>query len=171
MVIGPCKVISTAGQNLFRTSNLIGSRWSEALLFQSWGSLLVLFGLGAMYCFLNQSCEPFLELPAHPISRQSWILDSRLWIPDSRYSIQGSLSWISTIPDPQTKVCQIPESGFPYMERMVLFSNFRRFVGNDVKGKQVANESRATCPSRSDHKKNVKTWRALVNYNPWTWLV
>ena len=34
------------GQNLFRTSNLIGSCWPEALLFQSWGSLLVLFGLG-----------------------------------------------------------------------------------------------------------------------------
>ena len=29
----------------------------------------------AIYCFLNQSREPFLELPAHPISRQSWILD------------------------------------------------------------------------------------------------
>ena len=34
------------GQNLFRTSNLIGYCWPEALLFQSWGSLLVLFGLG-----------------------------------------------------------------------------------------------------------------------------
>ena len=35
------------GQNLFRTSNLIGSCWPEALLFQSWGLL-------------------FLEFPAHP---------------------------------------------------------------------------------------------------------
>ena len=32
--------------NLFRTSNLIGSCWCEALLFKSWGSLLVFFGLG-----------------------------------------------------------------------------------------------------------------------------
>ena len=30
------------GQNLFRTSNLIGSCWPEALLLQSWCSLLVL---------------------------------------------------------------------------------------------------------------------------------
>ena len=156
MVIAPCKVISIAGQNLFRTSN-----WFDRFLL-AWSSIVSELAfivsyvwVRAMYCFLNQSCEPFLELPAHPISRQSWILDSRLWIPDSRYSIQGSLSWISTIPDPQTKVCQIPESGFPYMERMVLFINFKRFVANDVKGKQVANESRATCPSRSDHKKIV----------------
>ena len=39
------------GQNLFRTSNLIGSCWPEALLFQSWGSLLVLFGLGVSIVF------------------------------------------------------------------------------------------------------------------------
>ena len=38
-------------QNLFRTSNLIGSCWPEALLFQSWGSLLVLFGLGLSIVF------------------------------------------------------------------------------------------------------------------------
>ena len=156
MVIAPCKVISTAGQNPFRTSN-----WFDRFLLarssivSELAFIVSYVWVRAMYCFLNQSCEPFLELPAHPISRQSWILDSRLWIPDSRYSIQGSLSWISTIPDPQTKVCQIPESGFPYMERMVLFINFKRFVANDVKGKQVANESRATCPSRSDHKKIV----------------
>ena len=31
--------------NLFKTSNLIGSCWPEALLFQRWGSLLVLFVL------------------------------------------------------------------------------------------------------------------------------
>ena len=39
------------GQNLFRTSNLIGSCWPEALLFQSWGSLLVLFALGLSIVF------------------------------------------------------------------------------------------------------------------------
>ena len=39
------------GQNLFTTSNLIGSCWPEALLFQSWGSLLVLFGLGLSIVF------------------------------------------------------------------------------------------------------------------------
>ena len=60
-------VICAVGQNLFRTSNLIGSCWPEALLFQSWGSLLVFFLVRATYCFLNQSCEPLLELPAHPI--------------------------------------------------------------------------------------------------------
>ena len=61
--------VNTVSQNLFRTSNLIDSCWPKALLFQSWGSLLVLFALGlsiVIYCFLNQSCEPFLELPAHP---------------------------------------------------------------------------------------------------------
>ena len=41
----------SVGQNLFRTSNLIGSCWHEALLFQSWGSLLVLFGLGLSIVF------------------------------------------------------------------------------------------------------------------------
>ena len=40
------QVTISVGQNLFRTSNLIGSCWPEALLFQSWGSLLVLFWLG-----------------------------------------------------------------------------------------------------------------------------
>ena len=40
------------GQNLFRTSHdLIGSCWPDALLFQSWGSLLVLFGLGLSIVF------------------------------------------------------------------------------------------------------------------------
>ena len=39
------------GQNLFRTSNLTGSCWPEALLFQSWGSLSVLFGLGLSIAF------------------------------------------------------------------------------------------------------------------------
>ena len=39
------------GQNLFSTSNLIGSCWPEALLFQSWGSLLVLFALGLYVVF------------------------------------------------------------------------------------------------------------------------
>ena len=48
------------------------------------------------------------------------------------------------------------------MERMVLFSNFKRFVANDGKRKQVANES---SPPLSDHKKIEKTWRALVDYN------
>ena len=38
--------VEAVGQNLFRTSNLIGSCWPEALLFQIWGSLLVLFWLG-----------------------------------------------------------------------------------------------------------------------------
>ena len=41
----------SVGQNLFRTSNLIGPCWPEALLFQSWGSLLVLFGLGLSIVF------------------------------------------------------------------------------------------------------------------------
>jgi len=39
------------GQNLFRTTNLISSCWPEALLFQSLGSLLVLFGLGLSVVF------------------------------------------------------------------------------------------------------------------------
>ena len=39
------------GQNLLGTSNLIGSCWPKALLFQSWGSLLVLFGLGLSIVF------------------------------------------------------------------------------------------------------------------------
>ena len=38
-------LIFSVGQNLFRTFNLIGSCWPEALFFQIWGSLLVLFGL------------------------------------------------------------------------------------------------------------------------------
>ena len=44
---------TAGGQNLliFRTSNLIGSCWPEVLLFQSWGSLLVLFGLGLSIVF------------------------------------------------------------------------------------------------------------------------
>ena len=46
-----CQPKSTVGQNLFRTSNLTGSCWPEALLFQSWGSLLVLFGLGLSVVF------------------------------------------------------------------------------------------------------------------------
>ena len=44
-------VISSVGQNLVRTSNSIGSCWPEALLFQSWGSLLVLFGSGLSIVF------------------------------------------------------------------------------------------------------------------------
>ena len=39
------------GQNLFRSSNLIGSCWPEALLFQSWDLLLVLFGVGPSIVF------------------------------------------------------------------------------------------------------------------------
>ena len=39
------------GQNLFTTSNLIGSCWPEALLSQSWGSSLVLFALGLSIVF------------------------------------------------------------------------------------------------------------------------
>ena len=39
------------GQNLFATSNLISSCWPEALLFESWGSLLVLFGVGLSVVF------------------------------------------------------------------------------------------------------------------------
>ena len=60
--LGPCSeacvaggtfwcVYFAVGQNLFRTCNLIGSCWPEALLFQSWGSLLVLFGLGLSIVF------------------------------------------------------------------------------------------------------------------------
>ena len=44
-------VVQSVGQNLFRTSNLIGACWPEALLFQSWSSLLVLFGLGLSIVF------------------------------------------------------------------------------------------------------------------------
>ena len=44
-------VLRPVGQNLFRTSNSIGSCWPEALLFQSWGPLLVLFGLGLSIVF------------------------------------------------------------------------------------------------------------------------
>ena len=44
-------VKETVGQNLFRTSNLIGSCWPKALLFQRWGSLLVLFGVGLSIVF------------------------------------------------------------------------------------------------------------------------
>ena len=56
-----------ARNSLIRTSNLIVSCWPVPPLFQSWGSLLVLLGLGiSFFFFLNQSWEPFLELPAHP---------------------------------------------------------------------------------------------------------
>ena len=56
----------SVGQNLFRTSNLLGSCWPEAPLFQSWGSFFIfMVWVRAIYCFLNQSCESFLELPAH----------------------------------------------------------------------------------------------------------
>ena len=51
-VLLPCDT-TRVGQNLFRTSNLIGSCWPEALLFQSWGSLLVLFGP----LYYSQSCN------------------------------------------------------------------------------------------------------------------
>ena len=44
-------VSNSVGQNFFRTSNLIGPCWPKALLFQSWGSLLVLFGLGLSIVF------------------------------------------------------------------------------------------------------------------------
>ena len=46
-----CRVPVAVGQNLFRTSNLIGACWTEALLFQIWGSLLVLFELGLSIVF------------------------------------------------------------------------------------------------------------------------
>ena len=39
----PFSASIAVGQNLFRTANLIGLCWPEALLFQNWGSLLVLF--------------------------------------------------------------------------------------------------------------------------------
>ena len=45
------KAIYSVDQNLFRTFNLIGSCWPEALLFQSWCSLLVLFRLGPSIAF------------------------------------------------------------------------------------------------------------------------
>ena len=66
--------VISVGQNLSRTSNLIGSCWPEALLFQSWGSLLVLFGLGLSIVFLNQSCEPCLELPAQPLYSHQYLM-------------------------------------------------------------------------------------------------
>ena len=49
--LGTVPQINSVGQNLFRTSNLIGSCWPKAVLFQSWGSLLVLFGLGLSIVF------------------------------------------------------------------------------------------------------------------------
>ena len=47
------QVTISVGQNLFRTSNLIGSCWPKlrALLFQSWGSFVVLFGIGLSNVF------------------------------------------------------------------------------------------------------------------------
>ena len=45
------QVTISVGQNLFRTSNLIGFYWPEALLFQSWGSFVVLFGSGLSIVF------------------------------------------------------------------------------------------------------------------------
>ena len=44
-------VKETVGQNLFRTSNFIGSCWPKALLFQGWGLLLVWFGVGLSIVF------------------------------------------------------------------------------------------------------------------------
>ena len=61
-------VIRNVGENLFRTSNLIGSCWPEALFFSELGFIFSFVWVRAIYCFLNQSCEPFLELPAHPRS-------------------------------------------------------------------------------------------------------
>ena len=53
-------------QNLIRTSHdLIGSCWPEALLFQS--SFVSFVRVRAIYCFLNKSCEPFIQLSAHPL--------------------------------------------------------------------------------------------------------
>ena len=51
---------------LARTSlePLIGSCWLEALLFRI-GVIVSFVWLRAIYCFLNQCCEPFLEFPAH----------------------------------------------------------------------------------------------------------
>ena len=57
------------GQNLFRTSNLIDSCWPEDLLrgiVSELGFILSFVRVRAIYCFLNQSCEPFIQLPAHP---------------------------------------------------------------------------------------------------------
>ena len=33
----------------------------------------------AIYCFLNQSCEPFLELPAHPNKAIHYTLCTLTW--------------------------------------------------------------------------------------------
>ena len=58
------------GQNLFRTSSLMGSCWPEALLrgvVSELGFILSFVLVRAMYCFLNQSCESFIHLPAHPL--------------------------------------------------------------------------------------------------------
>ena len=66
----PCWQKSPVGQNLFRTSNLIGSCWpAGSSIVSELGFTVSFVWVRAIYCFLNQSCEPFLELPAHKITQ------------------------------------------------------------------------------------------------------
>ena len=66
----PCWQKSPVGQNLFRTSNLIGSCWpAGSSIVSELGFIVSFVWVRAIYCFLNQSCEPFLELPAHKITQ------------------------------------------------------------------------------------------------------
>ena len=57
------------GQNLFRTSHdLIGSCWpAGSSVVSELGFIVSFVRVRAIYCFLNQSCEPFIQLPAHPL--------------------------------------------------------------------------------------------------------
>ena len=57
------------GQNLFRTSHdLIGSCWpAGSSIVSELGFIVSFFRVRAIYCFLNQSCEPFIQLSAHPL--------------------------------------------------------------------------------------------------------
>ena len=57
------------GQNLFRTSHdLIGSCWpAGSSIVSELGFIVSFVWVRAIYCFLNQSCEPFIQLSAHPL--------------------------------------------------------------------------------------------------------
>ena len=57
------------GQNLFRTSHdLIGSCWpAGSSIVSELGFIVSFIWVRAIYCFLNQSCEPFIQLSAHPL--------------------------------------------------------------------------------------------------------
>ena len=77
----PCWQKSPVGQNLFRTSNLIGSCRPKALLFQSWGSFLVLFGLGPLFS------KPFLWAVLRASGPQNHTVNSNIVLLTSRVMI------------------------------------------------------------------------------------